>query len=186
MRPSAGSGPAVPAASRISVPVDPDGVVRHDQPVTVSIRAAVPSDHPAVQALAGELTAGVAPWRPAAGVAAAAESWVADACRAAEDDDHVLLVACSAGGEVVGFAGATARRHFSGEREAYLGELVVAPSARGGGIAGRLVAAVEAWALGQGLHRVTLDTGAANTAARALYAQLGYAEEQVQLTRALG
>ena len=162
------------------------GSVRDDRRVTsddVLVRPAVAADHPAVQALAGELTAGVPPWRPAAGVAAAAASWVADACRAA-DDDHVLLVACDAGDEVVGFAGASARRHFSGEREAYLGELVVAPAARRRGVGGRLVAGVEAWARSRGLHRVTLDTGTANHAARELYAALGFVEEQVQLTRA--
>ena len=153
---------------------------------TTSIRPARPADHAAVQALAGELTTGVAPWRPAAGVAAAATSWVADACRAADDDDHLLLVACTPADEVVGFAGASARRHFSGEREAYLGELVVAPGARRRGIAGRLVAEVEAWARGRGLHRVTLDTGAHNPSARQLWARLGYVEEQVQLTRAIG
>ncbi|WP_222194387.1 GNAT family N-acetyltransferase [Modestobacter italicus] len=152
----------------------------------VSIRPAVPADHQAVQALAGELTAGMAPWRPAAGVAAAAAGWVTDACRAAEDEHHVLLVACTPADEVVGFAGASARRHFSGEREAYLGELVVAPSARRRGVAEQLVTGVEAWARSRGLHRVTLDTGTANQPARELYARLGYAEEQVTLTRALG
>ena len=154
--------------------------------MTVTIRPALPADHAAVQALAAALTAGVAPRPPAAAVAAAAESWVADACRAAGDDDHVLLVACTPADEVVGFAGATARRHFSGEREAYLGELVVAPAARGAGVAGRLVTEVEAWARSRGLARVTLDTGAANLPARQLYERLGYAEEQVQLTRAIG
>ena len=151
----------------------------------MQVRPAVAADHPAVQALAGELTAGVAPWRPADGVTAAARSWVADACSAA-DDDHVLLVACGPDGEVLGFAGAGTRRHFSGEREVYLGELVVAPAARRRGVAARLVAAIEAWTRSRGLQRVTLDTGAANYAARELYERLGYAAEQVTLTRAVG
>ncbi|MCZ2816839.1 GNAT family N-acetyltransferase [Modestobacter sp. VKM Ac-2984] len=150
----------------------------------LTIRPAVPGDHDAVQALAGELTAGMPPWRPADGAATAAKSWVVDACRAA-DDDHVLLVATSAEEDVLGFAGASARRHFSGEREAYLGELVVAPGARRRGVGTLLVAAVEAWVRSRGLHRVTLDTGSANHWARELYARLGYAEEQVTLSRAL-
>jgi ribosomal protein S18 acetylase RimI-like enzyme len=152
----------------------------------VQVRPAVTADHAAVQALAGELTSGVPSWRPAAGVAAAAASWVADACRAADDEDHVLLVACDPDDGLVGFAAASARRHFSGEREAYLGELVVAPAARRRGVASRLVAEVEAWARSRGLHRVTLDTGTANRSARELYERLGYAAEQVQLTRAIG
>ncbi|QXG77396.1 GNAT family N-acetyltransferase [Modestobacter sp. L9-4] len=152
----------------------------------VQVRPAVTADHAAVRALAGELTSGVSTWRPADGVAAAAASWVADACRAADDDDHVLLVACDPDDGLVGFAGASARRHFSGEQEAYLGELVVAPADRRRGVASRLVAGVEAWARSRGLHRVTLDTGTANTAARELYERLGYNAEQVTLTRAIG
>ncbi|MCZ2811452.1 GNAT family N-acetyltransferase [Modestobacter sp. VKM Ac-2979] len=155
------------------------------QGLPLTIRPAVPADHDAVQALAGELTAGIATWRPADGAAAAAASWVVDACRAAADDDHLLLVATSAEEGVLGFAGASARRHFSGEREVYLGELVVAPGARRRGVGTLLVAAVEAWARSRGLHRVTLDTGSANHSARELYARLGYAEEQVTLSRAL-
>ena len=80
---------------------------------------------------------------------------------------------------------ASTRRHFSGEREVYLGELVVAPAARRRGVAARLVAGVESWTLSRGLSRVTLDTGAANQPARELYEQLGYAAEQVTLTRGL-
>jgi len=166
-----------------------DVAVRDDRRVTLAdvfVRPAEPADHPAVQALAGELTSGVPVWRPADGVAAAAEGWVADACRAAADEDHVLLVACDPDDGLVGFAGASTRRHFSGEREAYLGELVVAPTARRRGVAGRLVAEVEAWARSRGLHRVTLDTGAANHPARELYERLGYTAEQVTLTRAIG
>ena len=149
------------------------------------VRPATEFDHAAIRALAAELTAGVAPWRPADGVASAAAVWVADACRAGTGAGSALLVACDAEGALLGFAGVSARRHFSGEREAYLGELVVAPEARRRGVATRLVAAAEEWATGQGLARLTLDTGTANAAARALYARLGYLEEQVTLTRAL-
>jgi GNAT superfamily N-acetyltransferase len=48
-----------------------------------------------------------------------------------------------------------------------------------------LVAAAEAWARERGLSRITLETGAANSAARAFYAALGFAEEDVRLTRTL-
>ena len=148
----------------------------------IEVRPATVADHAAVRALAGELLAGMAPWRPAAGLTAAVVGWVDDACRGSADS--VLLVADD-GDSVLGFAGVGERTHFSGEREAYLGELVVAPDARRRGVATRLVAAAEEWATGQGLARLTLDTGTANAAARALYARLGYLEEQVTLTRAL-
>ena len=149
----------------------------------IEVRPATVADHAAVRALAGELLAGMAPWRPAAGLTAAVVGWVDDACRGSADS--VLLVADD-GDSVLGFAGMSERTHFSGEREAYLGELVVSPAARRRGIAGRLVAAAEDWARHRGLGRVTLETGTANGPARELYARLGYVEEQVTLTRALG
>jgi ribosomal protein S18 acetylase RimI-like enzyme len=40
-------------------------------------------------------------------------------------------------------------------------------------------------AVERGLARITLETGAANDAARAFYAALGYREEDVRLSRAL-
>jgi GNAT superfamily N-acetyltransferase len=151
----------------------------------VRVRRATEFDHPAVRALAGELVAGTAPWRPTAGVAAAAALWVADACRTGTDPDHALLVACDEDGALLGFAGVSVRRHFSGDRDAYLGELVVAAEARRRGVASRLVIAAEEWATQHGLERLTVETGATNTPARRLYARLGYLEEEVTLTRAL-
>jgi GNAT superfamily N-acetyltransferase len=56
----------------------------------------------------------------------------------------------------------------------------VAEEAEGQGIGRLLVTSVIAWATGRGL-RVELDTGAANTAARAFYAALGFREEAVRL-----
>ena len=141
--------------------------------MTIEVRPAAEAD---------QLLTGMAPWRPAAGLAAAAASWVDDACRGSAD--AVLLVARD-GDAVLGFAGVTERTHVSGELEADLGELVVAPGARRRGVGGLLVRAAEEWAAGRGLRRVTLETGAANEGARALYARLGYGEEQVTLTRAV-
>jgi GNAT superfamily N-acetyltransferase len=151
----------------------------------VHVRPATDFDHAAVRALAGELLAGTAPWRPTAGVASATAVWVADACRTGTDPEHALLVACDEDGALLGFAGVSVRRHFSGDRDGYLGELVVAPEARRRGVGSLLVTAAEEWATSRGLERLTLETGAANTAARQLYARLGYVEEEVTLTRAL-
>lgn len=94
-------------------------------------------------------------------------------------DDRIVLVAEATAG-VVGFACASSRQHWSGEPRCYLGELVVAEQAEGQGIGRLLVAGVTAWATRRGL-RVELDTGAANTGARAFYAALGFREEAVRL-----
>ena len=160
--------------------------LRVELSLDVQVRPATEFDAAAVRALAGELVAGAAPWRPVAGVTAAAAAWVSDACRTGTDAEHTLLVAGDGDGALLGFAGVSVRRHFSGDRDAYLGELVVTPDARRRGVGSRLVRAAEEWAAGHGLDRLTLETGAANTPARRLYARLGYLEEEVTLTRVLG
>ena len=50
---------------------------------------------------------------------------------------------------------------------------------------GAAVAAAEQWASERGLTFITLDTGAAKTAARQFYAARGYAEEDLRLTKRL-
>ena len=77
--------------------------------------------------------------------------------------------------------------HFTGERDGYIGELVVvADRASRHGIGRALIAAADAWARDHGLRNLTLHTGAFNTNARAFYAALGFAEEEVRLTRPIG
>ncbi|MEV0147099.1 MULTISPECIES: GNAT family N-acetyltransferase [unclassified Nonomuraea] len=63
-------------------------------------------------------------------------------------------------GCVVGFVTLATQRHFTGQ-----------------------VDAAESWARERGLRRITLETGAANVRARSFYQALGYAEEEVRLSR---
>lgn len=74
-------------------------------------------------------------------------------------------------------------RHFTGELDGYIGELAVAEHASRRGISRALIDAAEAWARDHGLANLTLHTGACNTTARAFCAALGFAEEEVRLTR---
>lgn len=134
-----------------------------------------------VTVLAGELTSGVAPWRDAEAVKAAVRGWVRDAV--ADDGPQSPVWVVEADGEVVGFAAARISAHWTGQLDAYLGELVVDPRHRGQGLARRLLEAVEAWARDQGLEHVRIATGAANFRARGLYARAGYVEEDVVVTR---
>ncbi|MEO3760457.1 GNAT family N-acetyltransferase [Mycobacterium sp. B14F4] len=57
---------------------------------------------------------------------------------------------------------------------AYLYSLWLHPSARGRGLARRLVAASLDWARGCGVHTVRLRVAADNTAARGVYESLGF------------
>lgn len=62
-----------------------------------------------------------------------------------------------------------------GSDRARIYSVVVAPAARGRRIAERMIRAAEAEAAASGLRRMTLEVAVDNTAARALYAKLGYA-----------
>lgn len=156
-----------------------------------SIRAAQDSDHEQIRLLAPELTAGMPAWRSADRQRTAVAGWVDDALTAARTNDAAVLVALPTASlaepcpTVLGFVSVTERLHFTGERQGYVGELVVAQLHRRAGVAATLMAAAEDWARRRGLASLSLETGAGNAAARAMYAGLGYAEEEVTLTKRL-
>lgn len=102
----------------------------------------------------------------------------------ADRADHALLVAVQ-DEQVVGFLGVSERTHFSGQREAYIGELVVEPTRRRHGVARALLTHAQRWAAKRGLRRLTLETGCANAAALALYRALEFECEQVMLSLGL-
>jgi ribosomal protein S18 acetylase RimI-like enzyme len=150
----------------------------------VEIRLVQPGDHAQVLALASRLAEGVAPWRDPKAVRHAACGWVESSLDTASQPDHAVYVAI-ADGRVAGVVTICERKHFTGQVDAYIGELVVASDLGRRGIATQLVNAAEAWAARRGLAFVTLETGAANHPARELYAQRGYHEEDIRLTKAL-
>ena len=150
----------------------------------VEIRPVQPGDHAEVLALAPRLTEGVAAWRDPQAVLRAVRGWVESSLGAAGGPGHAVYVAV-AEGRVAGVVTVAEQAHFTGQKDAYVGELAVAPGLARRGIATQLMNAAEAWAARRGLAFLTLETGAANHAARAFYAQRGYREEDVRLTRAL-
>lgn len=72
---------------------------------------------------------------------------------------------------------------FTGELDAYVGELVVAEHAQGRGVGTQLMRRAERWAGRRGFRHLTLETGAANEAARSFYHSRGYREEGIRLTK---
>lgn len=154
---------------------------------TVSIRPATAADRAGVVALAPRLAEGVAPWRDQQEACEASRRWLEGSLDEAAAGTGTVFVAFDAGAAtdagVVGVLSIRPSRHFTGEHDGYIGELVVAKHAGGRGIGRSLVAAADAWARDQGLAHLTLHTGAYNTSARAFYAALGFAEEEVRLTR---
>ena len=134
--------------------------------------------------MADRLREGVAPWRDEAAVAAAVRAWVEASVGSMNESGHAVLVA-ELEGRVVGFVTLSPGSHWSGADEPSIGELVVTPDAEGRGIGKALVEAVLAHARDEGHSRVSVSTGAANRRARDLYRRLGFADEDITLSRAL-
>lgn len=130
-------------------------------------------DHDAVVGLATRLAVGIAPWRSTEGMITAAQGWV-EAAIAGSGADRAIFIAEDAAGAVLGFVSVAKQTEFTGEDQAYIGELAVDVSAEGMGVGQRLLATVEAWARERGLPLLVLDTGAANTRARRFYERNGF------------
>ena len=148
------------------------------------IRAVQPEDMDPVVALAARLTEGVASWRDQDHVAVAVRQWLINSVNRAGGSDSSAFVA-EEGGVVIGFVAVSERAHFTGELDAYVGELVVHKAHAGSGVGRALMRVAEDWARTRGLGRLMLETGAANAAARAFYEALGYELEDVRLSRGL-
>jgi GNAT superfamily N-acetyltransferase len=155
----------------------------------VRVRPFEAGDREAVLALSHRLVIGVAAWRDPGLVAEAARGWVEGSLGAAGQPGHGVFVAVAGApggpGEVVGFVSVGQQKHFTGQVDGYVGELVTAEAMEGQGVARALMSAAEDWARQRGLAHLTLETGAANGRARQFYEHLGYVEEEVKLTRRL-
>jgi GNAT superfamily N-acetyltransferase len=150
----------------------------------IEIRQVQPDDHLAALQLSSRLTIGVAPWRDPSKVALVVRAWVESSLTQAEDVGHAVFVALVSG-NVVGVVTVAERTHFTGDVDAYVGELVTADGMEGRGIGRALMGATETWARDRGLRCLTLETGARNSRARDFYRLAGYEEEDVRLTKCL-
>jgi GNAT superfamily N-acetyltransferase len=142
---------------------------------TSRVRPAGDDDRAGILELAPRLAEGVAPWRDQAEALLAGRCWLEDSLDAAKTGDGIVLVVADGAG-IAGVISVRPGTHFTGERDGYIGELVVADRASRHGIGRALIAAADAWARDHGLRNLTLHTGAFNTNARAFYAALGFAE----------
>jgi GNAT superfamily N-acetyltransferase len=109
-----------------------------------SIRPASPQDYPALLDLSPRLAIGVAPWRDQAKVATAVREWIESSLASACEEGHAVLVALL-DGQVAGMVTLAEREHFTGELDAYVGELVVDRAMEGRGAGRALMAAAEQW-----------------------------------------
>lgn len=147
-----------------------------------AIRPLEPRDGDAVLALADRLSVGSPSWRDRGRWLIAVRGWVEGSARVASEPGHAMFVACE-DGRVAGFVSLGTRTHFTGDVDAYIGELVVAEWAEGRGAGRALLSAAEQWATAEGHRRLTLESGAANARALQFYTRAGYREEDIRLTK---
>jgi ribosomal protein S18 acetylase RimI-like enzyme len=112
------------------------------------------------------------------------ESWLAESI-SQHNQKTMVLIAENEQGERLGFATVSHSTHFTGQRQAYIGELAISEIAEGRGVGAALVKACEQWARAQGYDLLTVSTGAANTRALRFYHSLGFRNEDVTLTKLL-
>jgi len=148
------------------------------------IRPVQPTDFDEVLRLAPRLLIGVDPSRPADRVRSAVDEWFKDSLEAAGTDGRGGWVAVI-DHRIVGFVSVAEQAHWCGQLDAWIGELVVSEQYERQGVARALITTVEGWATQRGLGHVRLSTGAANHGAREFYDRLGYALNEVTLTRTL-
>ncbi len=154
-------------------------------PVTLQVVPFDAADHDGVTEMSPRLCIGVAAWRDSSRVAAAVRGWIDMALASAGADGHAVFVA-KFDERIVGIVTVEERPHWSGgDADGYVGELVTAEDMEGRGVGRALMAAAEQWAVERGLRHLTLETGAGNSRARTFYQHLGYAEEEVRLTKLL-
>ena len=150
----------------------------------IRVRPYESADRAFVLGLVPRLTIGIARWRDAGRMAAAMGRFVAEDL-AASGEHSAVFVAEDAGARALGFVTVAHNVNFTGEEQAYVGELAVVEGAEGHGVGRALMAAAEGWAAAEGYGLVVLETGAANARARSFYSMLGYREESVKLVKAI-
>lgn len=98
--------------------------------------------------------------------------WSKEAFRHEAEVDYALYMVLADGDQIIGYAGA----HLIWG-EAHVTNVAIHPDWRGHGLGEKLMQALEAAAVAKGARRATLEVRVSNTAARSLYAKLGWVTE---------
>jgi GNAT superfamily N-acetyltransferase len=150
----------------------------------IRLRPYVPADREFVFSLAPRLAIGIPPWRDPQKMIVTAQGWISGSIEQLGKKTMVFL-AENEQGERLGFATVSHSTHFTGESQAYIGELATSEVAERQGVGKALVQACEQWAREQGYRILSLATGAANEQARGFYRHIGYLDEDVTLVKLL-
>lgn len=150
----------------------------------ICIRPYVPADREFVLSLAPRLAIGIPPWRDPLTWTATAQNWIEGSIEQHEKKTMVF-VAEDKQGELLGFATVSHDTHFTGEGQAYVGELATNETAEGRGVGRALAQVCEQWAREQGYRLLSLATGANNKRALGFYRHMGYQDEDIKLIKLL-
>ncbi|HEU4323022.1 MAG TPA: GNAT family N-acetyltransferase [Roseiflexaceae bacterium] len=150
----------------------------------LSVRPFSPADRPFVLSLAPRLAIGMPPWRDRQLWLTAVEGWLSESI-AQHGQKTFMFVAEDSSGVPLGFATVSHSAHFTGQRQASIGELATHLDAEGRGVGRILVEACAQWARDQGYELLALTTGAANRRALDFYHHLGFGDEDVTLIKQL-
>jgi GNAT superfamily N-acetyltransferase len=150
----------------------------------IRVRQYMPADRGFVLGLAARLAIGMPPWRDRALWLATVKGWLTQSIER-HGQTTIVFVAEDDRSERLGFATVSHDTHFTGEQQAYIGELATSERAQGSGVGKALVRACEQWARGHGYRILSLATGAANTGALGFYHHLGFHDEDVKLVKLL-
>ncbi|HEX6552194.1 MAG TPA: GNAT family N-acetyltransferase [Ktedonobacteraceae bacterium] len=148
------------------------------------VRLYVPADREFVLSLAPRLAIGIPPWRDPQKMIATVQSWITESIKQ-HGNKTMVIVAEDEHGERLGFATVSHDTHFTGEGQAYIGELATSEEVEGRGVGKALAQACEQWAREQGYRILSLATGAANERALGFYRHMGYLDEDVKLVKLL-
>ena len=94
--------------------------------------------------------------------------------------DHFVVVAEETRGHLLGWIAAERRLLLSDEPRIEIVGLVVASTARRGGIGEALVRVVEQWAVDQGVGRIAVRSNVTRRESHPFYERLGYRREKTQ------
>src|SRR5687768_5393116 len=148
------------------------------------VRQYLSNDRTFVLSLASRLAIGKQPWRDLTLWLKTVEEWLTESIKQ-HNQKTIVLIAEDEQGERLGFATVSHSTHFTGQRQAYIGELATNEKVEGRGVGSALVEACEQWARDQGYAIITLTTGAGNTRALMFYEHLGFRNEDITLTKLL-
>ncbi len=150
----------------------------------IHVRPYTSADRAFILCLAPRLAIGKQPWRDLTLWLKTVEEWLTESIEQ-HNQKTMVLIAEDEQSERLGFATVSHSTHFTGQKQAYIGELVTSEAAEGQGVGTALVKACEQWARAQGYVIITLTTGAGNARALKFYEHLDFRNEDITLTKLL-